>query len=73
MYVKIHFKSGLGNKIFTGQEATPVVGTDPEHNIRDLFESIKREDFPTWSTYIQVMGTKDAETYRWNIFDMTKV
>jgi catalase len=71
--VKIHLKSDLGNKTFTGEEATKVAGTDPDHNIRDLFEAIERKEFPTWTAYLQVMDPKDAETYRWNIFDTTKV
>lgn len=26
-----------------------------------------------WNIYVQVMDPKEAETYKWNIFDMTKV
>lgn len=72
-YVKIHLKSDQGTKAFSAEEATKVAGTDPDHNIRDLFEAIERKEFPTWTAYLQVMDPKDAETYRWNIFDMTKI
>lgn len=72
-YVKIHLKSNLGNKTFTGDEATRMAGTDPDHNIRDLFEAIERGEFPTWTAYVQVMDPRDAETYRWNVFDTTKI
>jgi len=40
---------------------------------RDLFEAIERKEYPYWTAYLQVMEPKDAETYQWNIFDMTKV
>ncbi len=39
----------------------------------DLFEAIERDDFPKWRFCVQIMPEKDAETYRWNPFDLTKV
>ncbi|KAH8602104.1 catalase [Bisporella sp. PMI_857] len=72
-YVKIHLKADQGIKNFTGDEAERIAGTDPDHHVRDLFEAIEREEYPTWTAYLQIMDPKSAETYRWNIFDMTKV
>ena len=40
---------------------------------RDLFEAIERGDFPKWRVCVQVMPEKEAETYRLNPFDLTKV
>jgi catalase len=50
-----------------------MAGEDPNHHGRDLYEAIERKEFPSWTVYVQVMEPKDAETYRFNIFDMTKV
>lgn len=50
-----------------------MVSKDPDHHTRDLFEAIERGDYPSWNVYVQVMDPKDAENYRWNIFDMTRV
>lgn len=72
-YVKIHFKTGQGIKNLTRQEAEKVAGEDPNHHTRDLFEAIERGDYPIWNVYAQVMDPKEAEEYRWNIFDMTRV
>jgi catalase len=38
-----------------------------------MFEAIKRGDYPVWNVYVQLMSAEEAENYRWNIFDMTKV
>jgi hypothetical protein len=48
-------------------------GVNPNHNLQDLFESIDKGDFPSWTAYVQVMTAEEAENYRWNIFDMTKI
>ncbi|MAD87128.1 MAG: hypothetical protein CL912_29570 [Deltaproteobacteria bacterium] len=73
VYVKIHLKTDQGVKNFTNEEATKIAGEDPDHNVRDLFDAIERKDYPTWTAYLQVMKPEEAENYRWNIFDMTKV
>jgi len=72
-YVKIHIKTDQGVKTLNAAEATELSGRDPDHNVRDLFEHIERGDYPTWTVFLQVMDSEEAETYRWNIFDMTKV
>ena len=54
-------------------KATNISGTDPDYAIRDLYNAIARGDFPTWSFYIQVMTFEEAEHFRWNPFDLTKV
>ena len=41
--------------------------------IRDLYNAIASEDFPTWTMFIQVMTFKQAENWEFNPFDLTKV
>jgi len=72
-YVKYHFKTKQGIKNFTGEKASEMRGIDPDYSQRDLFESIKKGDFPKWRVCMQVMPEKDAGTYRINPFDLTKV
>lgn len=69
----MHIKTLQGIKNFTSQEATKVAGEDPDFMIRDMFEAIEKKDCPQWNVYVQVMDPSQAENYRWNIFDMTKV
>ncbi|KAJ5995787.1 Catalase mono-functional heme-containing [Penicillium waksmanii] len=72
-YIKIHIKTRQGVKNFSRQEATKIAGEDPDYMIRDMFEAIERKNYPVWDVFVQVMDPSEAENYRWNIFDMTKV
>jgi catalase len=72
-WVKLHFKTEQGNKTFTRQEAMEMAAKDPDHATRDLFESIKKGEFPGWKVLVQVMKPEDAGTYRYDPFDVTKV
>ena len=72
-WVKFHFKTLQGIQFMTNEEAAAVVATDRESSQRDLYEAIARGEFPRWKVQVQLMPEKEAETYRWNPFDLTKV
>ena len=72
-WVKFHFKTLQGIQFMTNDEAEAVVDKDRESSQRDLFEAIARGEFPRWKFQVQIMAEEDAETYRWNPFDLTKV
>ncbi|KAJ5104342.1 hypothetical protein NUU61_001689 [Penicillium alfredii] len=72
-YVKIHIKTTLGIRNLTKEESTQLGGENPDFLIQDLFEAIEQGNYPVWNVYVQVMDPSQAEKYRWNIFDMTKV
>ncbi|HIW21902.1 MAG TPA: catalase [Candidatus Dorea intestinavium] len=72
-WVKFHWRTEQGIKNLTDQEAAAIVATDRENNQRDLFESIEKGDFPKWKMYIQVMTEEQANNYKENPFDITKV
>jgi catalase len=72
-WVKFHFKTQQGIQCMPPEEAACIAGKDPDYHTRKLFESIARGDCPRWTFYVQIMPEKDAETYRWNPFDLTKV
>lgn len=59
-YAKFHFKTDQGIKNFTKEEAEKLSGSDPDSATRDLFESIKHKEYPTWTVYVQVMSEEDA-------------
>ncbi len=73
VWVKFHFKTQQGIRNVQDEEATALIGTDRESHQRDLFEAIARGEFPRWRVQIQVMTQAQAETFRWNPFDLTKV
>lgn len=72
-WVKFHFKTKQGIQCMTNAEAEAIIARDRESSQRDLFEAIERRDFPKWRVCVQIMPQDDAETYRWNPFDLTKV
>jgi len=72
-WVKIHFITAQGIQNLTREEATRMKGMDPDHATRDLFDAIARGDYPAWDVHVQIMKPEEAETYRFNPFDITKV
>ncbi|TGM96697.1 catalase [Leptospira dzoumogneensis] len=72
-WVKFHFKSLQGIKNLSPQKAAELAGTDPDYATRDLFEAIERKEFPKWRFCVQIMPEKDAENFKFNPFDLTKV
>ncbi len=72
-WVKFHLKSMQGIKNFKDDEATRLAGIDPDYATRDLFAAIEQKEYPKWSLKVQIMPEKEAENYRLNPFDITKV
>ncbi|KAF7721677.1 hypothetical protein EC973_004298 [Apophysomyces ossiformis] len=72
-YVKWHFKTDQGIKNLSAAQAKQLASEDPDYATRDLFNAIERREHPSWTVYIQVMDPKDARSYRFNPFDVTKV
>ncbi|MDQ1690830.1 MAG: catalase, partial [Pseudonocardiales bacterium] len=72
-WVKYHFISDQGVECLTQAEADALAGSDSDFHTRDLFESIGRGAFPSWTLKVQIMPFADAANYRFNPFDMTKV
>src|SRR5918911_1260742 len=72
VWVKFHFKTLQGITNFTQAEALAMRGTDPDWAQRDLVEAIDRGDYPRWALKIQIMTDAQANTFRWNPFDLTK-
>jgi catalase len=55
------------------EEADMIAGKDPDYHTRQLFEMIEKGKYPKWTFYVQVMPEEEAEDYRWNPFDLTKI
>lgn len=72
-WVQYHFKTDQGINNLTREEAEKLSGTDPDHGTRDLYEAIKRGDYPSWTLEMQIMTPEQAENYRFDILDITKV
>ncbi len=72
-WIKFHFKTQQGIQNMMQEEADRLAGKDPDYHTRQLFEAIARGEYPRWTFSVQVMPEAEAETYRWNPFDLTKV
>ena len=72
-YVKYHFKTDQGIKNFTQAELDEMLVKNKDFSQSDLYESIAAKNFPSWTWYVQLMPEKDAENYRFDVFDITKV
>lgn len=72
-WVKYHFKTNQGIEFLTQAEADRLAGTDPDYHRADLHDAIERGEFPSWTLKVQIMPVAEAEGYRFNPFDLTKV
>ncbi|XP_033096668.1 catalase-like isoform X1 [Anneissia japonica] len=73
VYCKFHFKTDQGIKNFTASQAAQLSADDPDYAIRDLYNAIASGNFPSWTLKIQVMTFEEAEKFKFNPFDLTKV
>lgn len=71
-WVKYHFLTDQGVENMSNEEAEKLAGSDADIHRRDLFEAIKKGDYPSWTLHVQIMPFEDAKTYRFNPFDLTK-
>ncbi|HVT06436.1 MAG TPA: catalase [Polyangia bacterium] len=72
-WVKFHFKTEQGIQCLTTEEAQRIGGRDPLHIHKDLHDAIQGGAFPAWTVKVQVMPVREAASYRFNPFDLTKV
>ena len=72
-WVKFHMRCMQGIENLSDAEAEALVGQDRESHQRDLFESIEKKQFPKWELKVQIMPEREAATYRFHPFDLTKV
>ncbi|KIL62789.1 hypothetical protein M378DRAFT_165257 [Amanita muscaria Koide BX008] len=73
VYVQVHVRADKGFKTIDNATATRLAGENPDHGIQSLFEDIQSGNFPAWTVYIQTMTPEQAEKFRYNILDLTKI
>ncbi len=72
-WVKFHFKTQQGIECIPPDEAAQLAGDNPDYHTIELFNAIQRGEYPKWTFSVQIMPEAEAENYRWNPFDLTKV
>ena len=73
VWVKYHFISCQGIKNLTDKEATELAGKNPDYATDDLYDNIKKGNYPSWDLCVQILTPEQAKSYRYNIFDVTKI
>ncbi|WP_342417947.1 catalase KatA [Paenibacillus sp. FSL R10-2782] len=73
VWVKYHFKTEQGVQNLDVDLAAKIAGENPDYHTEDLFNAIDKGDFPAWRLHVQIMPVEDADTYRFDPFDVTKV
>ncbi|UZJ80135.1 catalase KatA [Fictibacillus sp. KU28468] len=73
VWIKYHFKTEQGVANLAPEVAAKIAGENPDYHTEDLFNAIEKGDFPAWKLYVQIMPLEDANTYRFDPFDVTKV
>ncbi|MFI6854969.1 catalase [Streptomyces sp. NPDC050416] len=72
-FVKYHFKTNQGIRCLSSEQAAELAGKDPNSHQTDLLQAIERGVHPSWTRYVQIMPAAEADGYRFNPFDLTKV
>ncbi|MEW9701452.1 catalase KatA [Paenibacillus sp. SI8] len=73
VWVKYHFKTEQGIQNLAAEVAAQIAGDNPDYHTEDLFNAIEQGDYPAWRLCVQIMPLEDANTYRFDPFDVTKV
>ena len=72
-FVKFHLKCDQGIKNFSASEADSMKSSDADWATRDLFDHLATGQTASWTMYIQALTPEEAESYRYDILDLTKV
>jgi len=73
VYCKFHYKTDQGIDCILPGDAEKLAGSTPDYGIKDLYDAIAEGNFPSYTFSIQVMTFEQAEKFRWNPFDLTKI
>ncbi|OSC99328.1 catalase-domain-containing protein [Trametes coccinea BRFM310] len=71
-YVKLYAETMQGIQNFTNADATAIAGSNPDFATQDLYEAIQNQTYPGWTMYAQVLSPDAAQTFKYNVLDLTK-
>lgn len=72
-WVKYHFISDQGVKNMTAKAAEKAMVQNVDYLQDDLYDAIQKQNYPSWTLYVQIIPYEEGLNYRWDIFDVTKV
>lgn len=71
--IKYHIKADLKHKPLLPDQVKEVEKRTYDYLQEDLFNTLAKGESITWTFNIQVMPEKDADTYRYDVTDITKI
>lgn len=72
-FVRFKVAADAGPRNLTIEELQEIYKHDLDYATRDLYESIERKKFPSWTIYVQMISPERAQKMSFNILDTTKV
>jgi catalase len=72
-FVKYHFKTDLGFEALHPDKVKEIEARTKDYFQEDLYNHIASGKAATWTFNVQIMPEKDAETYRYDVTDITKI
>ncbi|KAJ7182598.1 catalase [Mycena crocata] len=73
VYTQVHLRVEGGFKTLNNAEAGKLAGENPDYGTESLFEAIESGHPPAWNVFVQTMTPEQAEKFRYNVLDLTKV
>ncbi|THU90411.1 catalase [Dendrothele bispora CBS 962.96] len=73
VYTQVHVRADKGFKTLSNAEAGELAGSNPDYGIESLFNAIESGNYPSYTVYVQTMTPEQAEKFRYNVLDLTKV
>lgn len=73
VYVQVHLRKRGGFKTIPVEEAGKLAGENPDYGIQTMFQDIEKGNYPEWDVYVQTMTPEQAESFRYNVLDLTKI
>ncbi|KZP13984.1 catalase [Athelia psychrophila] len=73
VYAQVHLRAEGGFKTLNNAKAGELAGANPDYGTESLFNTIEAGKFPVWNVFVQTMTPEQAEQFRYNVLDLTKV
>ncbi|MES2778497.1 MAG: catalase [Bacteroidota bacterium] len=72
-YIKYTWKSKQGERNLSAKEASEIQGKDFQHATVDLYDNIRKGNYPSWELYVQMVKASDINNFDFTLTDPTKI
>ncbi|XP_039750782.1 peroxisomal catalase 1-like [Pararge aegeria] len=72
-FIRFHIEPFEGIKHLTTAEAQKINAADLDYYTRELYNRIKKGDYPRWNVSVQIVSEEDVQKHGGLMFDVTRV